>query len=258
MATAINGTHGGCTTEIMAVSDIFQENTYALTRKKDVCTRKWQIVMISPELILSKHFIKNVLRNPEMMPHILSIVVDEAHVVSHWGSGFRKKYGSLGILRAIIPKGTPFVAMSATLSEHIQLDVLEKLQFKKGGFVDLDISNDRHNVSLVVHTIHNTMNTYSDLDFLIPVEAKDPSEVKRAYIYADQINAASDIEERLYSISPDSFRHAGIIWPYSAAYTSEYREGVMALFKAGIVRILVCTDVAGMVGISLHNRLACK
>lgn len=210
--------------------------------------------MISPELILSKRFIKSVLRNPEMTPRLLSIVIDEAHVVSHWGSGFRKKYGSLGILRAIIPKGTPFVAMSATLSRLVRLDVLEKLQFEKGGFVDLDVGNDRHNVSLVVCAIHNPMNTYSDLDFLIPVGAKDPSEVKKAYVYADQINAASDIEERLYSISPDNFRCAGIIRPYSAAYTSEYREGVMTLFKAGIVRILVCTDAAGMVCISSHNQ----
>jgi len=114
--------------------------------------------MISPELILSKRFIKNVLRNPDMAPRILSIVIDEAHVVSHWGSGFQKKYGSLGILRAIIPKGTPFVAMSATLSERVRLDVLAKLQFKKGAFVD------------------------SDLDFLIPVGVKEPSEVKLAYV----------------------------------------------------------------------------
>ena len=220
---------------------------------QDVCTGKWQIVMISPELILSKRFIKNVLRNPEMTPRLLSIVIDEAHVVSHWGSGFQKKYGTLGILRAIIPKGTPFIAMSATLSERVRLDVLEKLQFKEGEFVNLDIGNDRHNVSLVVRAIHNPMNTYSDLDFLIPVGAKDPSEVKKAYVYADQINAASDIEERLYSISPDSFRHAGIIRPYSAAYSSEYREGVMTMFKAGIVRILVCMDAAGMVHISSHK-----
>jgi len=55
---------------------------------KDVCKGKWQMVMISPELILSKRFVKNVLRNSEITPHILSIVVDEAHVVSHWGSGF--------------------------------------------------------------------------------------------------------------------------------------------------------------------------
>jgi len=109
--------------------------------------------MISPELILSKKFVKNVLQSPEMIPRILSIVVDEAHVVSHWGSGFQKKYGSLGILRTLVPKGTPFVAMSATLSDRVCRDVLSKLQFKDGTYLDLTIGNDRPNVSIVVRAI---------------------------------------------------------------------------------------------------------
>ena len=203
--------------------------------------------MISPELILSKRFVKNVLRNPEMIPRILSIVVDEAHVVSHWGSGFRKKYGSLGILRALVPKGTPFVAMSATLSDRVRRDVLSKLQFKAGTYLDLMIGNDRPNVSIVIRAIHNTMNTYSDLDFLIPTGVTDPKEVKQAFVYADQISTAEGMEKRLYGISPESFRAAGIIRPYSSGYSVEYRTMVMALFKAGIVRILICTDAAGMV-----------
>jgi len=94
--------------------------------------------------------------------------------------------------------------------------------------------------------VHNPMNTYSDLNFLIPIGVKEPSKVKQAYVYADQINAAPDIEERLYSISPNSFREAGIIQPYSAAYSSGHQAEVMVLFKAGIVQILVCTDAAGI------------
>ena len=132
------------------------------------------MVMISPELILSKRFVKSVLRNSEIFPRILSIVIDEAHVVSHWGSDFRKKYGSLGILHALVPKGTPFVAMSATLSDRVRRDVLSKLEFKNGTFLDLAIGNDRSNVSLVVRAIQNPMNAFSDLDFLIPHGITDP------------------------------------------------------------------------------------
>lgn len=193
---------------------------------KDVCKGKWQMVMISPELILSKRFVKYVLRNSELIPRILSIVVDEAHVVSHCGSGFRKKYGSLGILRALVPKGTPFVAMSETLSDRVRKDVLSKLQFKTGTFLD------RPNVSLVVHAIQNPMNVFSDLDFLIAACTTDPQQIKQAFIYADQVSSADGMEKRLYSIAPESFREAGIIRPYSAAYSVEYRMEVMALFKA--------------------------
>lgn len=53
--------------------------------------------------------------------------------------------------------------------------------------------------------------------------------------------------EHLYEIGPEEFRKAGIIRTYSAAFSVKYRREVMELFKAGDVRILICTDAAGMV-----------
>ena len=190
---------------------------------------------------------KNVLRSPEMGPKILSVVIDEAHVISHWGAGFRKQNGSLGILRALLPKGTPFVA---TLLPRVRKDVLSELQFHKD-YVDLSIGNDRPNVSIVVHAIQNPMNTYSDLDFLIPANVQQPDNIKKTFLYVDQISTQIEIKDRLYSHLPSSFQNQGVIQPYSASFTTEHRAEVMALFKAGIVRILICTDAAGMVSSQL-------
>ena len=95
------------------------------------------------------------------------------------------------------------------------------------------------------------MNTYTDLDFLIPDGVKSPSEVKKAFVYADSVSVGVDIEDRLYSRSPASFQEAGIIRLYSAAYSSTYRKKTMALFKSGVIRILICTDAAGMVTFKL-------
>ena len=168
-------------------------------------------MIISPEMILSKKFVKGVLRNPAMGPRVLSVVVDEAHVVSHWGSSFRKKYGTLGVLRALLPKGTPIVAMSATLPSRVWKDVLKKLQFDEEDFVDLKVGNDQPNVSIVVRAIQNPMNTYSDLNFLIPIGVKDIKEVPKTMVYADQVAVGVDMEDRLYDISPDNFRETGFI-----------------------------------------------
>ena len=219
-----------------------------LINTKDICSGKWQIVIISPEMILSKRFVTNVLRNPEMRTRVLSVVVDEAHVVSHWGSGFRKKYGTLGVLRALLPKDTPMVAMSATLPDRVQRDVLKKLQFDEKKYTYLNLGNDRPNVSLVVRAIQNTLGSYTDLDFLIPRGVHEASEVKKTFIYSDNISVGSDMMEHLYEIGPESFREAGIIRTYSSAFSAKYRREVMELFKAGVVRILICTDAAGMVG----------
>ena len=203
-------------------------------------------------MMLSKRFVANVLRNPEMRTRVLSVVIDEAHVVSHWGSGFRKKYGTLGVLRALLPKDTPMVAMSATLPDRVQKDVLKKLQFEEKKYIYLNLGNDRPNVSLVVRSIQNTIASYTDLDFLVK-EVHEVSEVKKTFIYSDNTTVGSDMMEHLYEISPESFREAGIIRTYSSAFSAKYRRQVMNLFKAGVVRILICTDAAGMVRFHYKN-----
>jgi superfamily II DNA helicase RecQ len=209
-------------------------------------------------MMLSKRFISSVLRNPDIRERILSVVVDEAHVISHWGSGFRKKYGTLGILRALLPKDTPMVAMSATLPSRVRRDIMNKLQFDEDNYTYLNLGNDRPNVSLVVRAIQNPINSYRDLDFLIPSTAREPRDIEKAFIYSDNITVGSDMMEHLYEISPDTFRKVGIIRTYSSAFSRKYRQRVMELFKAGIVRILICTDAAGMVGLESNFSFVSK
>lgn len=214
---------------------------------KGICSGKWSIVIISPELILSKPFIDNVLRDAELSQRLLSIVIDEAHVVSHWGSGFRKNYGKLGILRALVPKGTPMVAMSATLPPRVRFDVLSKLQYDQNDYIYLDLGNDRLNVSIVVRAIQHPMNSYQDLAFVVPDGIKTKDELKKTWIYVDSVSTGTEIAEYLYTRLPPSFRAQGAVYNYNAVFSSENRQQMMTLFRAGVVRILICTDAAGMV-----------
>ena len=201
-------------------------------------------------MLLSRRFIKDVLSNQEFHKRVLSVVVDEAHVVSHWGHAFHKKYGSLGMVRAFLPRLTPMVALSATLAPKVRRDVLDKLQFGKGGnYVNIDVGNDRPNVSMVIRGIHHPLNTYADLDFVMAMLVDDPSQIPKTFIYADNIAVGQKIIEHLNSLLPASLQYSGIIRPYNAAYGKAYRKKVMALFTKGNVRILVCTDAAGMVSI---------
>ncbi|EDR07545.1 uncharacterized protein LACBIDRAFT_298548 [Laccaria bicolor S238N-H82] len=168
----------------------------------DIIAGRWAIVILSPKMILSKKFINNVIRKPEMSHCILSVVVDEAHVISHWGSGFRKKYGTLGVLRTLLPKGTPVVAMSATLA--------------------------------------------GDLEFLIPKGRRRADEVPKGFIYADNVSGGLDMVDYLDGLLPTELQGMGLIQPYNAGLSKECHDLVMGLFKVGIMRILVCTDAAGM------------
>ena len=198
-------------------------------------------------MLLSRRFVKEVLQNSEFSKRVLSVVVDEAHVVSHWGSAFRKKYGTLGKVRYFLPQGTPLVAVSATLPAHIRHDVLQKLEFSKDNYIDIDVGNDRPNVSLVVCAIQNSINSYTDLNFLIPPGTTDAAEIPKAFLYADNITTGTEIIDDLVECLHPSLQSSGLIRPYNAAHGKEYRKEVMTLFKLGVVQILVCTDAVGMV-----------
>ncbi|KAH7906547.1 P-loop containing nucleoside triphosphate hydrolase protein [Hygrophoropsis aurantiaca] len=235
-ATAVNSSNGGCNREVL----------------QKIVNGTWQIVLISPEMLLSRRFVQEVLQNVEFGRRILSVVVDEAHVVLHWGAAFRKQYGTLGKVRYFLPQNTPFVAVSATLPARVRNDVLDKLEFAKNDYVSIDIGNDRPNVSIVVRGIQHPMNTYANLDFIIPKDVSSPSHIQQTFIYADNIAVGTDIVDHITELLPDSLQQLGLIRPYNAAHSKKYRQRVMEMFRRGEVRVLVCTDAAGM-GCNIPN-----
>jgi superfamily II DNA helicase RecQ len=205
-----------------------------------------QILLISPELLLLRRFIDEVLRDKSFTSQIFSVVVDEAHIVSHWGAGFRKRYGELGMLRAIIPRNTPFVAMSATLTAPVRHDVLRKLEYSSN-YRFCDEGNDRPNVALVAQAIQQPQNTYLNLNFIIPKKVERASDIPLTMVYADSVAQSPDIVDHLEVLLPEHLRGCGLIRPFNAAFSHEYRTKALEDFKEGYVWVLVCTDAAGMV-----------
>jgi len=217
---------------------------------QDVVSGKHQIVILSPEMLLSRRFIDGVLRKPEFGSRCLSVFIDEAHCISHWGNSFRKKYASVGIVRAFLPKDTPIVAVTATLTPRVKDDLMAKLQFNRD-IIFINIGNDRPNVAQVVRAMEHPMNSYRDLDFLIPENMSSPGNVNKCFLYTDNIKEGGHITDYLNGHVCEEYQSQGLVRPYNASMSKRYRKLVMNLFKRGIVRILVCTDAAGMVSLYL-------
>ena len=66
------------------------------------------------------------LRKSAYQDNNLLIVIDEAHCVVEWGHKFRKDYGNLSALGAIL-HGVPKVAMTATAPPRYILEIIESL-----------------------------------------------------------------------------------------------------------------------------------
>lgn len=222
---------------------------------KDILEGKYQVILASPEMMQTRTFIDKLLRNPKFARRIISLFVDEAHCVSHWGALFRKKYGTLGILRAFLPASTPVVAVSATLTARVRRDIQAKLHFAKGHSKFIDIGNDRPNISLVVRACQNPMNTYSDLDFTLPDTITSIEDIPKTWIYVDSIDTGAEIIRHLRHVLRERNPElaGNTIRPYNARLSLPYRQKAMEKFRDGGIRIMICTEAAGMVRTSVNR-----
>ncbi|KAJ7284791.1 P-loop containing nucleoside triphosphate hydrolase protein, partial [Mycena rebaudengoi] len=89
-------------------------------------------------------------------------------------------------------------------------------------------------------------NSYHNSDFLIPDDMETPADVKKGFLYTDDIKDSRKLVDHLNSRVKSTYCNYGLVCPYNAGMSRQYRADMMALFKAGIVHILVCTNVAGM------------
>jgi len=105
-------------------------DTISMKVLTDIQNGKYTHVLISPELSISDKFHATAI-HPVFKEQLRLVVIDEAHLVSQWGKGFRTEYARLGQLRSLFGSHVPWFACSATLDD----EALKKL--KEGtGFED--------------------------------------------------------------------------------------------------------------------------
>ncbi|WP_443943656.1 ATP-dependent DNA helicase RecQ [Pedobacter sp. AW1-32] len=85
---------------------------------------KIKFLYLSPERLLSE-----LVRIRISYMNVNLIAVDEAHCISQWGYDFRPPYLELAKLREILPN-VPVLALTATATEFVRKDIVEKLEMK--------------------------------------------------------------------------------------------------------------------------------
>jgi ATP-dependent DNA helicase RecQ len=181
-----------------------------------------KFLYVSPERLESNLF-------KEYLPalDINLIAVDEAHCISQWGYDFRPPYLRIAALREELPD-IPVLALTASATQEVQLDICDKLQFKNHN--SFSRSFERPNLSYSVFTVDSKINKITDI--LQKVQGS-------SIVYCKSRKRTKDISDLLnmQGIAADYY-HAGL--------QQEVRMRKQAAWINNSIRTIVCTNAFGM------------
>lgn len=182
----------------------------------------YKFLYVSPERLRSEIFRVRL----EKM-NVSYLVVDEAHCISEWGYDFRPDYLLINEIMSITGP-VPVIALTATATQKVADDIIDKLGFRKPNIIKSSFKRD--NLSYIVRHCEDK---YGQL--LRVVKGVRGSGI----VYVRERKRAEEIAHFLKAqgISADSY-HAG--------YSTDLRSQKQDDWKNGITDIIVSTNAFGM------------
>lgn len=188
----------------------------------------YHFLYVSPERLESETFRERLSRLP-----IRLIAVDEAHCISQWGYDFRPSYLRIAEVRDMISpfrerQRVPVLALTATATPEVVDDIQDKLDFSKHHVLKKSFA--RKNLSYVVR--YTNKKADETVHILNKVQGS-------AIVYVRNRQRTKELSEYLIEkgLSADYY-HAGL--------TPAERTEKQSRWKAGDVRVIVCTNAFGM------------
>ena len=188
----------------------------------------YKFLYISPERISTERF-----RERVKDININMVAVDEAHCISQWGYDFRPSYLKIPELKGYIAD-VPILALTATATPKVVVDIQEKLKFKKENVFRSSFVRD--NLKYLVREKEDK------LKYLTQVIQKVKG---TGIVYVRSRKTSRELAEMLQAanISADYY-HAGLV--------SKTRNKKQEYWKSGKTRVIVSTNAFGM-GIDKAN-----
>lgn len=155
------------------------------------------------------------------------LAIDESHCISQWGYDFRPAYLNISTIRTILPK-VPVLALTATATAQVVVDIQEKLNFIKPNV--FKISFERKNLNYLVLKEENKYQR------LLRILARVPGS---AVIYVRNRKQTEEISKFLNSNGHSAdFYHAGV--------EMKLRSQKQDAWILNKVNVIVATNAFGM------------
>lgn len=192
-----------------------------------------QLLYITPEMINKSQALINAFRDLHQRRRLARFVIDEAHCVSQWGHDFRPDYKLLGEVRQQF-QGVPVMALTATATENVKLDVINNLGIQ--GCEIFSQSFNRPNLTYEVRSKSKGKEVLESMAQTISMSYKNQSGI----VYCLSRQNCEKIAKRLreeYGIKAQHY-HAGIDPTEKTAIQKDW--------QAGKFHVIVATIAFGM------------
>ena len=192
-----------------------------------------QLLYITPEMISKSQAMVNAFRNLYQRRKLARFVIDEAHCVSQWGHDFRPDYKLLGEVRQQFP-GVPVIALTATATENVKIDVIHNLGIKN--CETFSQSFNRPNLNYEVRSKTKAKDVLDSIASTINTSYRGQSGI----IYCLSRKNCEDIATKLrkqYNIKAHHY-HAGM--------EAEEKKKVQRQWQAGAYKVIIATIAFGM------------
>ncbi len=190
---------------------------------RDLEAGRLDLLYIAPERLAMDGFLEKL----EQFG-MVSLAVDEAHCISHWGHDFRPEYRQIGELRARRPD-LPIQAFTATATPAVQRDIVEQLALRDPELLVGDF--DRPNLTYRVQPRRDLVAQ--------AMEVVRRHEGEAGIVYC---LSRKDVEKHAAGLLAEGVRCE----PYHAGMTPERRNEVQDAFQSERIDVVVATVAFGM------------
>lgn len=191
----------------------------------DVKNQKTKLLYMAPESFAKQSnidFLKSI--------KISFLAIDEAHCISEWGHDFRPEYRNLRQTLNVISPKSNVIALTATATEKVQLDIIKNLQIPDAK--KFKSSFNRPNLYYEVRVKDENIN-YELLKFI------KKNEGKSGIIYCLSRKKVDEISQFLKLNNINSM-------PYHAGLEKKIRNKNQDLFLMQDIDVIVATIAFGM------------
>ncbi|KIV99843.1 uncharacterized protein PV09_08512 [Verruconis gallopava] len=190
-----------------------------------------QVLYVTPEMLSSSRSVVNALERLHQRGFLARLVIDEAHCVSQWGHDFRPDYKQLGEFRRRF-KGVPVMALTATATENVKLDVIHNL-----GMTNCEQYKQSFNrPNLHYHVLKKEKGVLNEIAKLIKEKYRQKCGIVYCYSRKNCEKVAEDLRDK-YNIRAQHY-HAGM-------ESSEKKE-IQRDWQEGRCHVIVATIAFGM------------